>query len=126
MLRAGLVAAALCGGLALVAPGAAAADTPPPSAPLADGGAVASTGGLSTFGTGVGDDVSARKNDGGTADKPKSKKDLCSDLVGTLNSDLQGLAWADKSGDLQAIQAWREQVAMDFKAGAQMGCGWAA
>ncbi len=72
-------------------------------------------------------DGAARKNERpagtGTA---KSKKELCSALVGTLNSDLQQLAWANASGNADNIAFWRDQVAKDFAAGGYMGCTWAA
>jgi hypothetical protein len=72
-------------------------------------------------------DASARKNErpAGNA-QTKSKKELCSALVGTLNSDLQQLAWANAAGNADNIAFWRDQVAKDFAAGGYMGCGWAA
>jgi hypothetical protein len=116
MLGAALITAA---GLALAAPGVAAAAPPPPQP--SSTGTVGTTTGLSTFGTGV----DARKNDGGTTAKPQSAKELCAGMTGILNSDLQQLAWANKSGDQKTIDFWRDQVADDFSVGVGLGCAWA-
>jgi hypothetical protein len=79
--------------------------------PVSGGGSLTYTG-----------DGAARKNDRpagtGTA---KSKKELCSALVRTLNSDLQQLTCSNASGNADNIAFWRDQVAKDFAAGGYMG-----
>jgi hypothetical protein len=118
--RIAVVIVIVVGGLTFATTSSAFADTN--SAPGQTTGPVGGGGTLTYTG-----DEAARKNERpagtGTA---KSKKELCSTLVGTLNSDLQQLAWANASGNADNIAFWRDQVAKDFAAGGYMGCAWAA
>src|SRR4051812_12468856 len=115
----------LAAGAGVAAALAVALATPALAEPTHGGADVANPpGGTSTLQL---DDTVARKNDKPAgSDKPHSKKELCGALVGTLNSDLQQLAWANASGDQETISFWRDQVAKDFAAGGYMGCSWAA
>jgi hypothetical protein len=118
--RIALIIAVTVGGLTFTTTSPAFADTG--NAPGHTNGPAGGGGTLTYTGDGA-----ARKNERpagtGTA---KSKKELCSTLVGTLNSDLQQLAWANASGNADNIAFWRDQVAKDFAAGGYMGCAWAA